>query len=281
MTVTRSSLRKFVVMLAVIGAWGCFAGGSGGTTGAAGKMGMAGTAGAAGAAGGAGTSMGAAGAAGGAGTSAGTAGSFGDAGTGVGGSAGAAGAGTGGAGGTAGAGGSTADGGAGASGAGGGSNADGGAFTLTTTNLKMVDGGLVFPAASSAPMNQSPALAWSGAPAGTMSYALTMYDATLKNTHFILYDIAATDTMLPANLPRGAMPTMPAGASWKSAFGMPYGYEGPGGGGVDSYEIVLWALKVAKLDIGTMTLNQIHSTLLPMQSLGSAQILAKGTRNGL
>jgi hypothetical protein len=30
-----------------------------------------------------------------------------------------------------------------------------------------------------------------------------------------------------------------------------------------------------------MSLNQIHSTLLPMQSLGSAQILAKGTRNGL
>jgi len=143
----------------------------------------------------------------------------------------------------------------------------------------------VFPAAQSAPMNQSPELAWTGAPAGTMSYALTIYDATAKNTHFVLYDIASTETMLPANLPRGAMntgaTTNPAGAIWKSAFGGTPGYEGPGGGGINNYEVVLWALKVAKLDIGTMTLNQIHMTLLPAQSLGNAQILAKGTRGGL
>jgi phosphatidylethanolamine-binding protein (PEBP) family uncharacterized protein len=177
--------------------------------------------------------------------------------------------------------GATPDGGAGATGAGGSTNTDGGAFTLTTTSLKMVDGGLVFPAASSAPMNQSPALMWTGAPAGTLSFALTMYDASAMNTHFILYDIAANETMLPANLPRGAMPTSPVGASWKSAFGGTPGYEGPGGGTINNYQLVLWALKVAKLDIGTMSLNQIHSTLLPMQSLGSAQILARGTRNGL
>jgi hypothetical protein len=172
------------------------------------------------------------------------------------------------------------DGGAGSTGT-GGSTGDGGAFTLTTTSLKSVDGGLVFPAAASAPMNQSPALMWTNPPAGTMSFAWTIYDATAQNTHFILYDIPAATTMLPANLPRGAMPTTPAGASWKSAFGGTPGYEGPGGGGVNNYQIVLWALKVAHLDIGTMSLNQIHMTLLPMQSLGSAQILAKGTRGGL
>ena len=132
-------------------------------------------------------------------------------------------------------------------------------------------------------MNQSPALMWSGAPAGTLSFALSMYDATAKNTHFVLRDISPTEAMmmLPANLPRGAMPTIPAGASWMSAFGGTPGYEGPGGGTVNNYELVLWALKVAKLDVGNMTLNAIHSTLLPAQSLGSAQILAKGTRNGL
>jgi hypothetical protein len=74
--------------------------------------------------------------------------------------------------------------------------------------------------------------------------------------------------MLPADLPRGAMPAMPAGAKWISAFGGTPGYEGPGGGSVDDYELVLWAIKTAHLDVGTMTLNQIHSTLLPTQSSG-------------
>jgi Raf kinase inhibitor-like YbhB/YbcL family protein len=163
----------------------------------------------------------------------------------------------------------------------GGAKTDGGSLTLTTTSLKMADGGLVFPPASSAPMNMSPALAWTGVPAGTLSFALSMYDATAKNTHWILWNIAPTETGLPANLPRGAMPTIPVGSTQMSAFGGMPGYEGPGGGGINNYEIELWALKVATLPVGNMTLNVIHSTLLPAQKIESAQILAKGTRNGL
>jgi phosphatidylethanolamine-binding protein (PEBP) family uncharacterized protein len=167
-----------------------------------------------------------------------------------------------------------------------GTNADGGVpgdggMTVTSNNLKTVDGGLVFPAASSAPMNQSPQLSWTGAPAGTLSFAFTIKDLSANNTHFVLYDISPTTTMLPANLPRGAMPTTPAGAVWKSAFGGTPGYEGPGGGGVNNYEIQIWALKVAKLEVGNMNLNQIYNTLLPAQKLDSAKLLAKGTRNGL
>ena len=129
--------------------------------------------------------------------------------------------------------------------------------------------------------SKTPSFQWSGAPVGTLSYAWTIKDLTANNVHFILYDIAPTFAMLPENLPRGAMPTMPAGAIWKSAFGGTPGYEGPGGGGVNNYELQLWALKVAKLDIGTMNLNQIYMTLLPMQKLDSAKLMARGTRNGL
>jgi phosphatidylethanolamine-binding protein (PEBP) family uncharacterized protein len=241
------------------GSAGAGATGSAGTTGTAGTTGSAGTTGVAGTTGAAGT----AGAPGNAGTT-GTAGTGAAANTTATGAAGA-----------------TNDGGAGVAGPDAGANADAGAFTLMSPTLKIVDGGLVFPASASAPMNQSPELEWSGAPAGRLSFALTIYDATAKNTHFILSDIKPDEIMLMANLPRGAMPTVPAGASWKSAFGGTPGYEGPGGGGINNYEIVLWALKVSKLDLGTMTLNQIHATLLPAQSLGSAQLLAKGTRNGL
>jgi phosphatidylethanolamine-binding protein (PEBP) family uncharacterized protein len=162
----------------------------------------------------------------------------------------------------------------------GGTSTDGGAMTLTAT-LKMVDGGLVFPAANSAPMNQSPAIAWTGAPAGTMSFAWTIKDLNSMGVHFVLYDISPATTMLPANLPRGAMPAMPAGAIWKSAFGGTPGYEGPGGGGIANYELQLWALKVAKLNVGNMDLNQIYNTLLPMQKLDSAKVLARGKVNGL
>jgi phosphatidylethanolamine-binding protein (PEBP) family uncharacterized protein len=280
------SLAASVLSLSVLaaGAAGCGSAAAPSKTGGAGTPGGAGAPGAAGTSGGAGA-PGTAGASGGGGTSSGgTPGGAGaPGGGGVPGTAGMTGAGGGGTPGTAGA---PADAGAtdgpsGAGGAaGGGANTDGG-FVMTTSSLKMVDGGLVFPAASSAPSNQSPALAWSGAPAGTLSFALTMYDASAQNTHFILFDIAPTETMLPANLPRGAMPAMPAGASWKSAFGGTPGYEGPGGGTVNNYQLVIWALKVAKLDIGNMTLNQIHMTLLPQQSLGTATILARGTRNGL
>ena len=260
---------KLAATTLVLGAlaWGCSSGGTGGSTGTAGTGGGAGTTGTAGTTGGAGTT--------------GSAGTTGTAGT------------------TGAAGHDRRRGDDGRRGHDGRRRLDQGrrrrravlrrglargrraSFTLTTTSLKIVDGGLVFPAASSAPMNQSPALTWSGAPAGKLSYALSMYDATLKNTHWILWDIGPGETMLMANLPRGAMPTTPAGASQKSAFGGTPGYEGPGGGGVDNYEIVLWALKVSKLDVGNMTLNAIHATLLPAQSLGTAQILAKGTRMGL
>jgi len=276
MTFTRARFRTLGLVVVMAAGWGCSSGGSGNSTGGAGKGGGAGNGTTTGAAG-----VGAAGATGAAGSG------TGGAGTGGGGSTGAAGsnttgsAGAGGSTGAAGAGaaGSTSDGGAGAAGSNG--NVDAGAFTLSSTSLKASDGGLVFAAAQSAPMNQSPELSWTTPPAGTMSLAWTIYDLTMKNTHFILYDIPVTPMMLPENLPRGAMPTMPAGAKWISAFGGTPGYEGPGGGATDDYEIVLWAIKDTHLNVGTMSLNQLHSTLLPMQSLGKAQLLAKGKRNGL
>jgi Raf kinase inhibitor-like YbhB/YbcL family protein len=262
---------------ASIGANGCSSSGStpADRSGSAGTSGSAGVGAAGSQAGGSGSGAAGSGAAG-----------TGAAGTGV---AGTGAAGTaGGAAGTTGAAGSKTDGGTDAAvdkpASEGGTKTDAaGTLMLTTTSLKMMGADLVFPAASSAPMNQSPALAWTGVPAGTLSFAVSMYDATAKNTHWIIWDIAPAEMGLPANLPRGMMPAMLTGATQKSAFGGMPGYEGPGGGTVNNYEIELWALKVAALPAGTanMTLNAIHSTLLPAQKIESAQILAKGTRNGL
>src|SRR6266478_561603 len=88
-----------------------------------------------------------------------------------------------------------------------------GALTFKSTTRGLMGDNLAFPASASAPMNQSPALAWDGVPAGTMSFAISMFDATMRNTHWILWDIPMSTMMLPANLPRGAMPATPAGAT--------------------------------------------------------------------
>ncbi|HEY2904061.1 MAG TPA: YbhB/YbcL family Raf kinase inhibitor-like protein [Polyangia bacterium] len=238
---------------------------------------------------------------GGSGGSGGTNGSGGASGTG---GAGTGGSGTGGASGT---GGSTGTGGTGTGGSGGsvvdasvdasgdanggmdtasndsGTDVVAGPLTMTSTSLKMMGPNLVFPAANSAPMNMSPALAWTGVPAGTLSFAISMYDVTMTNTHWILWDIPASLTMLPAGLPRGAMPTNPAGASQKDAFNNTAGWEGPGGGSVDNYELEIWALNVAKLpnSIAGQSLNTMHSTGLATAKIASFTIKAQGKVNGL
>jgi Raf kinase inhibitor-like YbhB/YbcL family protein len=47
--------------------------------------------------------------------------------------------------------------------------------------------------------NQSPELSWIGAPAGTQSFAVIMYDATASFTHWGIYNISPNATGLPAN----------------------------------------------------------------------------------
>ena len=163
----------------------------------------------------------------------------------------------------------------------GGGDVATGPFTLKSSTLVMMGANLAFPASASAPMNQSPELSWTNPPAGTMSFALTIYDLGMQNTHFVLSNISADTTMLPANLPRGAMPTIPAGATWKSAFGGTPGYEGPGAG-PSTYEIELWALNVAKLpaNIASQSLNMMHSTGLNTVKIASVKLTVKGQRNG-
>lgn len=91
--------------------------------------------------------------------------------------------------------------------------------------------------------NISPALFWSGAPAGTKSFALTVIDVSVKPSgwsHWIV-------TGIPANVrkfDRGIV-RLPKGATGvKSDFG-DLSYDGPcppTGSGIHRYEFTIWAL---------------------------------------
>lgn len=94
--------------------------------------------------------------------------------------------------------------------------------------------------------NGSPALSWTGAPAGTRSFAIVMRDESLaqpNNYHWVLWDMPAATTSLAANLPQTATLTNPAGArQTKWSFGSDLGYSGPCPPNAHNYRITLHAL---------------------------------------
>ncbi len=79
--------------------------------------------------------------------------------------------------------------------------------------------------------NVSPALMWSGAPAGTKQFALVCDDPDVPMpggfVHWVIYKIAGTATGLPAELPMGATLTEPAGAIQGPSGFRQMGYRGP------------------------------------------------------
>jgi Raf kinase inhibitor-like YbhB/YbcL family protein len=97
--------------------------------------------------------------------------------------------------------------------------------------------------------NVSPALSWKDAPAGTKSFAVTLYDPEAPTGsgwwHWQIWNIPASATGLEEG-------KVPAGAAQsKGDVGRP-GYLGacpPPGTGLHHYTFTLFALKVEKLDI--------------------------------
>jgi Raf kinase inhibitor-like YbhB/YbcL family protein len=104
--------------------------------------------------------------------------------------------------------------------------------------------------------NVSPSFAWSGAPAGTKSYALTMYDPDAPTGsgwwHWVVYNIPATAKGIPAGAGDAKKPNLPAGSvQGNTDFGTP-GYGGPcppAGDKPHRYIFTLYALKVDKMEI--------------------------------
>ncbi|HKW03561.1 MAG TPA: YbhB/YbcL family Raf kinase inhibitor-like protein [Vicinamibacterales bacterium] len=121
--------------------------------------------------------------------------------------------------------------------------------------------------------NVSPQLSWTGAPAGTKSFAITIYDPDAPTGsgwwHWVAVNIPASVTQLAS----GASPgKMPAGTvETRTDFGKPgYGGPCPPPGETHHYIFTIYALKVDKLDLDAQASGAMAGFMIRSNSLGSA-----------
>jgi Raf kinase inhibitor-like YbhB/YbcL family protein len=126
--------------------------------------------------------------------------------------------------------------------------------------------------------NTSPALAWSGAPAGTKSFALLMHDPDAPTGsgwwHWVVYNIPAGTTSLPAGAGDPKKGLMPAAAvQGRTDYGsVGYGGPCPPPGQPHHYNFRLYALKVAKLEVPEGASAALIGFNVRAQALGEAHL---------
>jgi hypothetical protein len=131
--------------------------------------------------------------------------------------------------------------------------------------------------------NRSPALRWSGAPAGTRSFAVTLFDPDAGGGagfwHWLIYDVPAGTTELPDGASAGN--GLPSGAEQAANDFGDTGYGGacpPPGSGVHHYEFTLYALGVPKLPLGINANGAAIAAYLKAHSLSTATLVGTYSR---
>lgn len=131
--------------------------------------------------------------------------------------------------------------------------------------------------------NQSPQVKWSGAPAGTRSFVLTMYDPDAPTGsgwwHWVAINIPPSVSELPAGagsaggqLPAGALPI-------NNDAGHPgYGGACPPLGQNHRYVITVHALKVDRLDLPPNATPALVGFMSWANGLGKASVTVMGGR---
>ncbi len=129
--------------------------------------------------------------------------------------------------------------------------------------------------------NVSPSLAWKNPPAGTKSYAVTVYDLDAPTGsgwwHWVIFNIPAHATSLPAGAGDPAGHKVPKGAVQSvTDFGKP-GYGGPcppKGDKPHRYVFTVHALKVDKLDLDDKAMPAAVGFMLNAHRVGKASLIA-------
>ncbi|MCC7047353.1 MAG: YbhB/YbcL family Raf kinase inhibitor-like protein [Alphaproteobacteria bacterium] len=128
--------------------------------------------------------------------------------------------------------------------------------------------------------NKSPALAWKGAPAGTKSFAVTVYDPDAPTGsgwwHWTVFNIPPSITSLPEGAGSGA--GLPTGAvQGRTDFGAA-GFGGacpPAGDKPHRYIFKVFALKTDKIDLDNSASGALVGFMLNANKLATASYIAR------
>jgi len=159
-------------------------------------------------------------------------------------------------------------------------------FTLSSPTVKpgsMLTDAQVFKGFGCEGKNVSPALKWSGAPSGTKSYAITVYDPDAPTGsgwwHWVVYNIPATATELPEGAGaadgKGALP---AGAVQGKTDVGSAGFGGacpPPGDKPHRYIFTVYALKTDKIDAPADATAALIGFMINANKLAKASFEAK------
>jgi Raf kinase inhibitor-like YbhB/YbcL family protein len=134
--------------------------------------------------------------------------------------------------------------------------------------------------------NISPALNWSGEPAGTQSFALTMVDTDARSGrgwwHWSVFNIPASVHGLAAGTGSEGSKDLPVGAiQGRTDFGFSH-YGGPCppvGEHAHHYEITVYALKVPSLPLDETALGAQVGSSLGANTLATAKIVGRYGRS--
>ncbi|HMI36469.1 MAG TPA: YbhB/YbcL family Raf kinase inhibitor-like protein [Steroidobacteraceae bacterium] len=134
--------------------------------------------------------------------------------------------------------------------------------------------------------NVSPALNWTGAPAGTRSFALLVHDADAPTGgagwwHWLVYNIPAGATNLAQGAGTADGAGLPTGSvQGRTDFGSP-GWGGPcppAGHGVHHYRFTLYALKTARLDVSEGASAALIGYMANANAIGKARLMGLFSR---
>lgn len=157
-------------------------------------------------------------------------------------------------------------------------------FTLSSPDIKagaMMPKQFEFNGFGCSGENKSPALSWSGAPAGTKSFAVTMYDPDAPTGsgwwHWVVINIPGSVNALAANAGAAGGANLPSGAAQqRTDFGSAAwgGTCPPAGDKPHHYIFTVFALKVDKLDVAADATAALTGYMINANALGKASFTA-------
>jgi Raf kinase inhibitor-like YbhB/YbcL family protein len=150
---------------------------------------------------------------------------------------------------------------------------------LTLTSPVLTEGAMIAEANTCDGANTSPQLAWTGDAMGAQSYAVVLTDKSNNLVHWVIYDIPASATGLPAAVQKVYEPTNVMGAHQTASYqATTRGYLGPcppANGGAHTYEFALWGVDVATLP-GTSMMTTRAEIVMALAQHMTAKVTLTG-----